>query len=133
MSSTESQPPGAAYRAPDRPAATERARGPGDPPHAFEVAAFVAIRSRRRWVWTLFFTYLPGVALINLIQPAAFPFGAIAWMIAFGVAGVVHGWSRCPRCRRLCFQRTLWSNPWSGKCLHCQTRLYWSDIELRRG
>jgi hypothetical protein len=113
-------------------------KSPGDPPAPSEMDGFWSIRRRRMWVWLLFLTYLPGAGLSMIVLgrlgvPGRFAVAVpLAWMAAFGVAGALHGWSRCPRCGERCFQRALWSNPWASRCLHCGTRLYWTSEELDR-
>ena len=92
---------------------------------------FWAIRRRRAWMWLLFLTALPAIAVGTWIHPRLEVVVAVGWVLAWVAASVLHGWSRCPRCGKRCFlQWPQWQNPWSGRCLHCDTRLYWSDSDL---
>jgi hypothetical protein len=89
-------------------------------------------------VWFLWAAYLPVAGgtialLIKLGVPEnATVVVALAWMVAFVVAGAVHGSSKCPRCGARCFQGGFWHNSWSSSCLHCGVRLYWNDRELEK-
>src|SRR5690349_10564390 len=102
------------------------------PPSTGEVAAFRTIRRRRRWVWVLFFTYLPVAGLAIAVNQTLGFVVALLWMAAFGVAGFVHGSSPCPRCGEPCLRKGWGVNPWLLKCWHCKTPLYWSDEALNR-
>jgi len=108
----------------------------GDGPRPSEVAAFQSLKRRRRWLWGLLLTYLPGAGGLAALSlrygvPRKYEMVApIAWMIAMSIAGIRHGYFRCPRCGKRCFQRGFFHNAWASRCLHCNMRLYWSGQEL---
>ncbi len=51
----------------------------------------------------------------------AVPYIAIAWLGLFVFAGMRVGWCKCPRCGNRFHSTRFWHNPWTQKCLHCQT------------
>jgi hypothetical protein len=105
--------------------------GPDHPPLESEMDGFWAIRRRWRWMWLLFFTWLPAIAVASSIHHRLELVVAIGWLVGWLFAGTLHAWSQCPRCGKRAFQNLpLWTNPWSRRCLHCETRLYWADEEL---
>ena len=109
--------------------ATLNTPGPDAAPRDAEREGFLALRVRRRWFWTTSLGGLPitwGAALVH--ERVGFVV-ATCWVVAFGVASAIHGWSKCPRCGDPCFQ-TGWRNPLALRCHSCGTRLYWSDGEL---
>jgi hypothetical protein len=96
--------------------------------------AWLRYRLSSRAFWILFLSFVPGVAIINRIfRLASNGHGivifvvAIAWMIAFAVAGYKKGNFQCPRCGELFFRKfddRLWRrdwvyNPFARRCLHC--------------
>ena len=107
-------------------------------PREYERAAFRRIRSLRRLFWFLWAAYIPVaggtmIVLMRLGVPEnAAVMVAVAWLGAFAVVGILHGLSKCPRCKESCFRRALWSNPWATRCMHCGVRLYWDEHDLER-
>lgn len=116
---------------------TDSPRPPDERPRPTEIEGFRAIRARRRWFWTLFLTFVPCSLLAAIVNQTLGFVVAIVWMSAFAIWGAIFTWSRCPRCGELCFMTfkplLVWSNSWAKRCVHCKTRLYWSDDELRGG
>ena len=103
---------------------------PEEAPRASEVDGFRAVKRRRAWFWFSFLTWLPGASLAIWIHEIVGGVVATAWLLGVGVAGTIHGLSRCPRCGDACFVRTLWVNRWAARCQRCRTPLYWSEPEL---
>ena len=102
-----------------------------DGPYA---AAWARYRRASRAFWILFVLFLPALALVGRAVRSSTPGGravifgtAIAWMIAFTVAGYYTGNFSCPRCGQPFFRRfddrpwrQSWiRNPFARKCLHC--------------
>src|SRR5262245_101573 len=97
----------------------------------------VAWRRYRRWsltFWVLFLLFLPTLDAINRgfpsmrANPTAIFIVALAWLIAFAMAGYQKSNFRCPRCGELFFRKfddrpwrkVWWHNPFARRCMHCQ-------------
>ena len=106
--------------------------GPDELPSAAEIEGFRSIRRSRRRLAALTATALPVAAAVWLLHEAVGSVVAVLWALALTLVGWVHGWSRCPRCGELCFGSMLWQFAWLTRCVHCDSRLYWSDEELFR-
>jgi predicted RNA-binding Zn-ribbon protein involved in translation (DUF1610 family) len=95
-----------------------------------------AWRAYRRWsraFWLLFLGFLPAVDGIYRLARMAGSDGswiglvALAWMLAFAVAGYHHTNFDCPRCGEPFFYRfdaRIWRrswqhNPFARHCMHC--------------
>ena len=90
------------------------------------------IRRRRRLHWIVFWTYMPGVALVFwLFGKRVFPWLPFAWMGALAVTGLHAAFSRCPRCGRQFAHTWFWHNSFTQRCLHCGLRLRATEAELR--
>src|SRR5207237_525217 len=100
-----------------------------------EVAALDRIRLRRRLMWLLFFTTLPGVYVVDhllaFLLPTAtgtltFEAAGYIWMLAWGTSLVLVAFSRWPRCggyfhvSRSFFS---WNHWWTPRCMHCDLSL----------
>jgi hypothetical protein len=90
-----------------------------------ELPHLASIRARRRLVWILFWTYLPGTAIVGgvlgrlLNSDRPFIVIAVVWIIAFMVSGSRVAGCRCPRCGLAFHQRGLWHNTFARRCLNC--------------
>ena len=103
---------------------------PDDPAYA---AAWRAYRRSSAAFWALFVLFLPALALVNRSGGAQANGGtmvavtAVAWMIAFCMAGYRLSNFACPRCGEPFFRkfddrpsRRDWAhNPFARRCMHC--------------
>jgi len=98
----------------------------GVPPNPAELAQLATIRRRRRNLWIVFLSYLPGTAIVggalNSLLGSDKPVVvvAVSWMAAFMVAGYGVGISRCPRCGDEFHRRGLWTNTFAQRCMNCE-------------
>ena len=74
----------------------------------------------RLWLWGTWLGIIPFMALVMVIRPPEWLLTpvAILWLSTWGVLVVVHGFYRCPACRKF-FNLSWHSNPFTSKCLHC--------------
>lgn len=96
-------------------------------------AAWQDFRRRRRAVWIIWLTYLPGAGGVAALGQRVVGSGtpgivvAVMWMAAFLASGLRVGAFRCPRCGERFTSRggPLFrvNNPFTGKCLHCGVRV----------
>ena len=77
---------------------------------------------KRRLVWILFWSVLPVVWLASLADLDPIQVGRI-WILAFGVALVWQGLSRCPRCNEPVRVGRLSGAFWAEQCRSCGLRL----------
>jgi uncharacterized membrane protein len=88
------------------------------------------LRTRIRLFWFVWLSGVPLLAIIIAALERIFPKTAdlagvglaIAWMVAFFVAGIYRQAFKCPRCGKRYFSRWLYHNPYARKCLHCGLR-----------
>jgi hypothetical protein len=82
------------------------------------------IRRRRRFVWIVFFLFIPVVLLAHvLFGDLVARYVGLSWMGLFAFVGMRVGWSRCPSCGERFHSTGYWHNPWTQKCLHCRLHL----------
>jgi hypothetical protein len=85
---------------------------------------------RARWFWMAFFGYVPGMALIGLLNEALVSVGAsisgfpfyicgLAWMVIVVVLSFRRRAFRCPRCGKHFFASWWFYNDFARKCVHC--------------
>ncbi|MGD0838057.1 MAG: hypothetical protein ABSB49_15565 [Polyangia bacterium] len=74
----------------------------------------------RLWLWGTWLAIIPFMALVMVIRPPEWLLTpvAILWLSTWGMLVVVHGFYRCPACRKF-FNLSWYSNPFTSKCLHC--------------
>ena len=105
---------------------------PDSTPYA---AAWRSYRFWSRAFWLLFVGFLPGMALVDRGVRQTYGeaantttmVAALAWMIAFTVAGYRRSNFPCPRCCQMFFRvwddrpwRKDWaSKPFTRRCVHC--------------
>jgi hypothetical protein len=91
------------------------------------------IRRRRRLLWVVFLTCMPGVALMaTFFGHSVFLWTAFGWMLAFAISAQYAFGCGCPRCGGQFASRPgRWHNPWTQRCLHCGLRLRATEAELR--
>jgi hypothetical protein len=95
-----------------------------------ETRGFVSIRRGRRWMVLVLLSAVPVVVAASSIQERLSVFISVGWLAAFLLVSSLHALALCPRCGHRCFILSPRLNPWATRCLHCRTRLYWSDAEL---
>jgi hypothetical protein len=87
--------------------------------------ALLRLRTRRRFLWVLYASFLPITFLFLLVDrsgKAAFSVAAISVVLLI-LAGYWVASSRCPRCWELCYRRR-WVMGWATNillhhCMHC--------------
>src|SRR5947208_2186536 len=82
-------------------------------------------RRRYRLFFTIFLSYVPGVAAIGILvtrwsgSEVPIYFVAGAWMLAFAVTSVRLSTFPCPRCGKWFFAAWYFHNPLARRCVHC--------------
>ena len=96
--------------------------------------AWDSYRNRRAVLVCLFVGYLPGAIVISFVFAAnkkpevlVIPF-ALAWIVAYVLAGHWIAYFPCPRCGMPFFYKRWMYAPWSKKCLHCSWSK-WSEFD----
>jgi len=100
------------------------------PPKAPEARKFLSIRRGRRWAALVLPAALAVAVAASFLQQRLFAFIGVGSLGAILLVSSLHALTRCSRCGNRCFMLGPRLNPWATRCLHCRTRLYWSDAEL---
>ena len=81
--------------------------------------ALATIRKRRRLVWVVLLAFVPAALLAQQVSESVFAAVVIGWFATWVAAVTLHGFSRCPRCRKFIYCAWLEANPLTRNCLHC--------------
>ena len=103
---------------------------PDLPPLPHEVAGFRHLARLRKLGRLFLIAFLAAAVLAFFLSP---PIGIIVIMgltLLLTVGAIAEQWAHCPRCGDFCFQKGLRRGIPSSRCLHCNTKLYWSGAEL---
>lgn len=79
------------------------------------------IRRKRTVLLVLFITYIPVVAVLDLMSGLDLfaPSIALGYLLIFSGLGLSLAFAKCIKCKKLYFTTWLWANPFTRKCLHC--------------
>ena len=81
------------------------------------------IRLRRKFLWSVFFSYIPVIWIALKIGGDGLAIGVgIFWLILASVGGVMVSFSLCPRCGNRFHMKGL-STSWGSQCVHCKLSL----------
>ncbi len=86
-------------------------------------ARLAAIRTRRRFLWTVFATYIPVIWFALKIggDNLALVVG-ILWLVMASAGGILVSFALCPRCGDRFHMKGI-STSWGGRCVHCKLSL----------
>jgi len=85
--------------------------------------ALAGIRNRRRFLWTVFASYLPAIWFaLKLGGDGLAAVVAILWLLMSGVGGAMVSFAICPRCGNRFHMKGI-STSWGSRCVHCKLSL----------
>jgi hypothetical protein len=86
-------------------------------------ALLAGIRTRRRFLWTVFASYIPAIWYALKIggDNLALVVG-ILWLVMASAGGILVSFARCPRCGDRFHMKGI-STSWGSRCVHCKLSL----------
>jgi len=86
-------------------------------------ARLAGIRTRRRFLWSVFISYIPAIWFALKIggDGLALVVG-ILWLVMAAAGGILVSFALCPRCGNRFHMKGI-STSWACRCVHCKLSL----------